>query len=153
MLEIRVATDADFNLLTNMYLEEVENHTERAKTFAKDLIHHFRTLLAFQDGKLAGSITWDIRGGYDDGVIELISIGVNKSFQRQGIAQQLVQTLIDEATGVYEGQGYTLRVIILFMEKENEIARKFYWKQGFSEVATLPGLYPHDDGVIWIRHL
>ena len=153
MIEIKRATDADFNLLVDMFLEEVEKHTERANTFADDLIHHFKTLLALQDGKLTGSLTWDTRGGYDDGVVELISIGVNKAFQRHGIARQLLQAFIDEATEFYESRGYNLRAIILFMERKNETARKFYISQGFSEVATLPELYPHDDGVIWLRHL
>jgi len=153
MLEIRTATDRDFNLLREMYLEEVENHVERAETFANDLIHHFKTMLALQDDKLAGTLTWDARGGYDDGVVELVSIGVNKSFQRKGIATQLVNELIDKASGFYKHRGYILRVIILFMERQNDVARKFYSSLAFNEEATIPGLYPHDDGVIWTRHL
>ena len=153
MLEIRKATDADFSLLREMFLEEVENHIERAKTFADDLIHRFKTILALQEDRLVGSITWDTRGGYDDGVVELVSIGVNSSFQRQGIATKLVHTFIDEASEFYRSRGYDLKVILLFMERQNEVARKFYSSLGFYEEATLLKLYPHDDGVIWTRHL
>lgn len=153
MFEIRVATDADFNLLRNMYLEEVEDHAERATTFAEDLIHHFKTMLALQDENLVGSLSWDTRGGYDDGVIELVSIGINENFKRQGIATKLVKSFIAEATEFYSSRGYCLRVIILFMERQNEVARKFYANLGFIEEAVLSKLYPHDDGVIWTRHI
>ncbi|MBN2228746.1 MAG: GNAT family N-acetyltransferase [Candidatus Thorarchaeota archaeon] len=153
MLEIRNATSADQKLLEDMYLTEVEEHKERAATFASDLIHHFKTMLALQDNELCGTLTWDTRGGYDDGVVELVSIGVNKAYQRQKIATRLVDTFVKEASKFYSDRGYDLRVIILFMEKQNEIARKFYKENGFTESAIIPHLYPHDDGVIWTKHL
>ncbi|TFG27594.1 GNAT family N-acetyltransferase [Candidatus Thorarchaeota archaeon] len=153
MLEIRAAVDTDFNLLRNMYLEEVENHVERAIKFAEDLIHRFKTILALQDNKLVGSLCWDTRGGYDDGVIELVTIGVNNAYKKQGIATKMVKSLIDEASEYYASRGYNLRVIILFMEKQNDVAGKFYTNLGFSEEAIIKKLYPHDDGVIWTRHL
>ena len=153
MIEIRSATDADFNLLRKMYLEEVEDHADRATTFADDLIHHFKTILALQDNRLVGSLSWDTRGGLDDGVVELISIGVNEAVKRQGIATELVKSFIDTSLEFYSAHGYQLRVILLFMEKQNEVARKFYHHLGFSEVSVISNLYPHDDGVIWVRHL
>jgi GNAT superfamily N-acetyltransferase len=153
MFEIKEASSEDKALLENMFLEEVEDHAERAKTFAEDLINHFKTMLALGDGELFGTLTWDTRGGYDDGVVELIGLGVNKKFQRQGVARRLVNYFIQEASKFYSNRGYTLRVIILFMEGENEVARKFYSNLGFTEAARIPKLYPHDDGVIWTKHI
>ncbi len=153
MIEIRPATEADRNLLKTMYLSEVENNVGRAVTFAEDLINHFKTLLALKNSKLCGTLTWDTRGGYDDGVVELVGLGVNREFQRQGIASRLIDIMIEEATRFYSERSYALRVIILFMEGKNEDARKFYSQIGFTEVARIPNLYPHDDGVIWTRNL
>ena len=153
MFEIKKATDADKALLENMFLEEVEDHKERARTFAEDLINHFKTMLALEDGELCGTLTWDTRGGYDDGVVELIGLGVNKKFQRQGVARRLVSYFIQETSNYYSNQGYSLRVILLFMEGENEVARKFYSNLGFTEAARIPKLYPHDDGIIWTKHI
>lgn len=153
MLEIRSAKEADMEVVRNMYLEEVEAHAERAKNFAEDLIHRFKTMLALEGERLVGTLSWDTRGGYDDGVIELVSIGVINTFKRRGIATKLIESLIDKASEFYTSRGYRLRVILLFMERKNEVARKFYKKLGFSEVSKVPGLYPQDDGVIWIRHL
>lgn len=153
MLEIKNATQEDLPLLKHMYLIEVEEHDERAQTFADELINHFKTMLAIKDGKLYGTVTWDVRGGLDDGVVEMISIGVNSAYQRQKVATRLVESMAREATQYYSGKGYELRVIMLFMEKQNEVARKFYASMGFEEAATITALYPHDDGSIWIRHL
>ena len=151
MIEIRQATDVDREVLRTMYLSEVENHVERASSFAEQLINRFKTMLALQNNQLCGTLTWDTRGGYDDGVVELVGLGVNKNYQRKGIATKLVEKMIQEASLFYSEQGYTLRVIILFMERQNENARKFYSQTGFIEVARIPRLYPHDDGVIWTR--
>jgi ribosomal protein S18 acetylase RimI-like enzyme len=153
MFEIKEATSKDKALLENMYLEEVEEHAGRAETFAEDLINHFKTMLALEDGKLCGTLTWDTRGGYDDGVVELIGLGVNKKFQRQGVARRLVNYFIEIASKFYSVRGYSLRVILLFMEGSNEVARKFYSNLGFTEDARILELYPHDDGVIWTKHL
>lgn len=153
MFEIKEALGDDKALLEKMYLEEVEDHPDRAKTFAEDLINHFKTMLALEDGELCGTLTWDTRGGYDDGVVELIGLGVNKKFQRQGVARRLVNHFTQKASDFYSNRGYSLRVIILFMEGENEVARKFYSNLGFTEVARLPDLYPNDDGVIWTKHI
>ena len=153
MLEIRNATQEDVPLLKQMYLNEVEEHEERAQTFADQLVKQYRTMLAIKDNNLCGTVSWDIRGGLDDGVVELVSIGVNSEYQRQNVATSLVESMTREATQYYSEKGYSLRVIMLFMEKKNEIARKFYTSMGFKEAAVITGLYPHDDGSIWTLHL
>ncbi|MBE0527570.1 MAG: GNAT family N-acetyltransferase [Candidatus Thorarchaeota archaeon] len=153
MFAIKEASGEDKALLENMYLEEVEDHAERAETFAEDLINHFKTMIALEDGELCGTLTWDTRGGLDDGVVELIGLGVNKKFQRQGVAKKLVNYFIQETSKFYADKGYSLRVILLFMEGNNEVARKFYSNLGFTEDSRIPKLYPHDDGVIWTKHI
>ena len=42
---IRNATEKDVDLLVKMYLDEVENHQQRAQQFAKDLIYRFKTII------------------------------------------------------------------------------------------------------------
>ncbi len=69
MFEIKQTTSADKALLESMYLEEVEYHTERTRKFAEDLVNRFKTMITLQDNQLCGTLTWDTRGGYDDGVI------------------------------------------------------------------------------------
>ena len=153
MLEIRNANPEDLEILKRMYLTEVENHPERAESFADILINQYKTLLAIKDNALCGTVSWDSRGGLDDGVVELSSIGVNEDCQRQGIATELVKSMIQEATRYFSHRGYNLRVVLLFMERQNVGAEKFYSSIGFKESATIEDLYPHDDGSIWTLHL
>ena len=133
MLEIRNATPEDLEILKRMYLTEVENHEERAESFSDILINQYKPLLAIKDSDLCGTVSWDSRGGLDDGVVELLSIGVNEDFQRQGIATKLVNSIIQEETRYF--------------------SEKFYSSIGFKESATIKDLYPHDDGSIWTLHL
>ena len=153
MPEIRKAIQTDRNLLEKMYLEDIENHQERAKAFADDLILKFKTILGFVDSELAGSLSWDTRGGLDDGVVEITGLGVNLAFRRKGVASALMKALIKDAASFYEENGYNLRVLYLFMEHGNDDGRSFYKSLGFEEVAKLPSFYPRDNGVIWLRYL
>jgi ribosomal protein S18 acetylase RimI-like enzyme len=153
MIDIRTAASTDIPLLENMYRKEIEDHAERAQRFAEDLVLRYKTLLAIQDNAVCGTVTWESRGGLDDGVAEMIGLGVNEGFKRQGIASKLVDAMVGEISQYFSSRGYSLRVILLFMEKTNETARKFYSASRFKEVATIPSLYPQDDASIWTRHL
>jgi ribosomal protein S18 acetylase RimI-like enzyme len=153
MINIRTATSTDIPLLESMYRMEIEDHPERAQRFAEELVLRYKTLLAISDNAVCGTISWEPRGGLDDGVAELVGLGVNEGFKRQGIASKLVELMIEEASQFFSSLGYSVRVILLFMEKTNETARKFYLANRFKEVANIPFLYPQDDASIWTRHL
>ena len=153
MIDIRTATSADIPLLENMYRKEIEDHVERSQKFAEDLVLRYKTLLAIKEEAVCGTVTWEVRGGLDDGVVEMIGLGVNEAFKRQGIATSLVDAMIQDAKQFYSSSGYSLRVVLLIMEHSNETARKFYSVNKFKEVASIPSLYPQDDASIWTRHL
>ena len=150
---IRNSTEKDIDIVVKMYLDEVENHKQRAQQFAKDLIYRFKTIICVCDKSILGTITWDTRGGLDDGVIELVGLGTSSDFKRQGIARELVLSLINEATKYFSNAGYKLRVIYLFMGKSNNIAELFYNHMGFRKVSEIPSFYPNDDAIIWVKHL
>ncbi|MFW9789398.1 MAG: GNAT family N-acetyltransferase [Candidatus Thorarchaeota archaeon] len=153
MIEYRPVTTDDQSLLENMYRKEIEDHSERAKRFAKDLVHRFNTIIAISEDEVCGTVAWEPRGGLDDGVVEMTGLGVIESHKRRGIASKLVNAMLVDAAHFFAMEGYDLRVVILFMEKMNEIARRFYSANKFKEVAVIPSLYPDDDAAIWTRHL
>ncbi|MFX1356356.1 MAG: GNAT family N-acetyltransferase [Promethearchaeota archaeon] len=149
---IRNVCEEDMELLINMYLNDVENHTERAIQFARDLIYRFKTIVCIGGEKILGCITWDTRGGLNDGVGEIVALGITPKFQRQGIARELLLTLINQAKIYFSEAGYKLRVLYLFMERNNKIAHKFYEFMGFREISEIPAFYPHDDAIFWIKY-
>ena len=149
---IRNATEKDMDIVVKMYLEEVENHQRRAQQFAKDLIYRFKTIICVSNKNILGTITWDTRGGLDDGVIELVGLGTSSNFKRQGIARDLVLSLINEVKKYFSKAGYKLRVIYLFMEKSNNMGELFYNHMGFRKVSDIPSFYPNNDAVMWIKY-
>jgi ribosomal protein S18 acetylase RimI-like enzyme len=150
---IRDTHEEDFPLLIDLYLNEVENHVERARQFANNLIFRMKTIVCVDPEKIIGTISWEKRGGLEDGVVEITALGVSKNQQRKGIATQLMDHLIGEAQAFYHKEGYKLRILYLFMEKNNTRGCYFYGKSGFQQVCILKGFFPQDDAMIWIRYM
>jgi GNAT superfamily N-acetyltransferase len=149
---IRQAKQEDREVLEEMFRTEILDDPQMAMQFAVDTLASGVTLLALEEHVLCGTLSWTRRWGYEDGVVELTALGVVEQYRRKGVASALLNRLIDDARDMFEEEKEQLRVIIIFMERGNEVAREFYAKHGFSETATIPSLYPHDDGVLWIRH-
>lgn len=153
MPEFRSAQEDDHAILAKMYLDEIEQSGERADRFADDLIHKMNTILCFENSIVCGTVSWSVRGGKEDGVVEIVSLGVNKDHRRKGFATALMREAIDDAQDFLSETGSRLRTIFLFMESSNEIARAFYEALHFREVVTIPSFYPHDGASIFVRML
>ena len=151
MFEIRDAIETDRASLVQMYLQDVEKDEKRARAFADDLLNRMNTIVCVQEGRVIGSLSWDIRGGVEDGVIELVSMGVTEEHRRRGIGRALVETMKESATECLAAEGQRFRFIYLFMEKGNQTARRFYRSMGFREVCTIPSMYPDDDACVWTQ--
>ena len=149
----RKVSEKDRDLLETMYVSDVEKNQKRAEQFANDLIFRLRTIICISGDKVLGTVSWDRRGGTDDGVIELLALGVSNNHRRKGIAKELILTLINEAKRFFSKEGYKLRIIYLFMEKSNEIAQNFYKYMDFHKVTEIKGFLPQDDGVMWIKYI
>ena len=78
MFEIREAIETDRASLVQMYLHNVEKDEKRAGAFADALLNRMNTIICVQESHVIGSLSWDIRGGVEDGVIELVSMGVTE---------------------------------------------------------------------------
>ena len=151
VFEIRDAIETDRASLVQMYLQDVEKDEKRAGAFADALLNRMNTIVCVQDTRVIGSLSWDIRGGVEDGVIELVSMGVTEEHRRRGIGRALVEAMKESATERFAAEGQRFRLIYLFMEKTNQTARRFYRSMGFREVCTIPSMYPHDDACVWTQ--
>ena len=151
MFEIREAIETHRASLVQMYLQDVEKDEKKAGAFADALLNRMNTIVYVQENRVIGSLSWDIRGGVEDGVIELVSMGVTEEHRRRGIGRALVEAMRESATERFAAEGQRLRFIYLFMEKANQTARRFYRSMGFREVCTIPAMYPHDDAHVWTQ--
>lgn len=134
-----------------MFRTEILDDAQIASQFAKDTLATGITLLALEQDVLHGTLSWSRRWGYEDGVVELTGLGVVEQYRQKGVASALLSQMIHDAQEMFQDHEEQLRVIMIFMEKGNDVARRFYAKHGFSEEAAIRGLYPHDDGVILVR--
>jgi ribosomal protein S18 acetylase RimI-like enzyme len=153
MQKLRTATKDDIGPIADMYIEDVEDNRVRATEFAKDLVERFHTILCLDDKKLCGSISWETRGGLDDGVAEVVGMGVRSTYRRKGIGTKLIGETIKQLRASFLAAGSRLRILYLFMERSNEIARAFYQRLGFVESAMIPGMYPHEDAAVLVLRL
>jgi ribosomal protein S18 acetylase RimI-like enzyme len=149
---IKIIEKEDELLLKEMYLRDIEEDHDKASRFAHSLIYKQKTIACTHRNQVIGTISWDVRGGVEDGVIELTALGISPSFHRRGIGRELTLSLIREAKALFIKFGHKLRVIYLFMERNNEVGRKFYQSLGFREIFTIPSYLPHDDAVFWIKY-
>jgi len=150
MQKLRRATQEDIGHIATMYTEDIENNKARAMEFARDLVERFHTILCLDGEKLCGSISWETRGGLDDGVAEIVGLGVRPTYRRKGIATKLVRETIKQLHQLFAAAGSHLRLAYLFMERDNGSARMFYTKLGFEETATIPRMYPHGDAAVFV---
>ncbi len=153
MILLRKAIESDFDLLKEMYVRDVMPDDELAGAFAHDLLSQMETILCFYDDNLCGTISWAIRGGMDDGIIEIIGLGVTERYKRKGIATRLVNQVFVDSKEKFSSKKHKLRLAFLFMEESNEVARQFYLKQGFQEAAMISEFYPSDGASIFIKKL
>lgn len=74
------------------------------------------------------------------GEAHVLNLCVGEAARGQGVAGQLLETLIAQAT--HE------RAYLLFLEvrRSNKTARRLYVRYGFEQIATRPGYYPAADG-------
>ncbi|WEV66519.1 MULTISPECIES: GNAT family N-acetyltransferase [unclassified Bifidobacterium] len=74
-----------------------------------------------------------------DGQAEIMTIGVAKRFQRQGIAGNLLDGLIDYA------RSCKVRRIKLEVRVDNEPAKRLYHNRGFNDIGLLRHYYQPED--------
>lgn len=112
-------------------LESIAKETENPVAIYK---------VAEEAGKIIGfGGMWQVM---DEG--EIINIAVQKTYQKQGIGQMILEQLIEEA------KSRKIVMIHLEVRKSNETAQHLYQKLGFSSIATRKAYYhePTEDAII-----
>ena len=153
MPTFELASEKYRDSIIEMYIHDIEDNQNSARKFADDLIQRFKTILCIANDEIIGTISWEVRGGLEDGIVELVAMGVKSIHRRRGIGLNLFTKMLDSAKALFSESHLKLRIVYLFMEYQNQTARKFYESLGFTEDSRLSKFYPSDDASIWILRL
>jgi [ribosomal protein S18]-alanine N-acetyltransferase len=143
-ITIRSATLTDLPLILAVEQQAASAAHWPAEEYEK-LVKTGVVLVAEQAGQLCGFICANIVAGE----WEIENLVVERRWLRQGIADRLMRTLIEQAE-----KGAASR-ILLEVRESNLSARKLYQKYGFRELGRRPEYYsqPLEDATLYARSL
>ena len=101
--------------------------------------HHF--IIALERAKVVGIVSWLMHGLPKHQLAELDRIAVLPAYRGKGVAKQLFDSLIKDASAHYKKQKSKLRKLYLLTHEDNIRAHRFYEKLGFSHETTLKDHY------------
>jgi ribosomal protein S18 acetylase RimI-like enzyme len=141
-IDIRSATKSDLKSLIDIFRnQDLKTSEEESRWFVNCYFDYHHIVVAEIDSRVRGACAWRIEGERYSGLGWIENIWVEEGFRRKGLAEKLLRRSIDDMTGFFEGQGFTLRKVVLTTQVERASARKLYEKIGFRVAAKLDGLY------------
>lgn len=122
----------------------IKDLEEGKKAFLSERLKGHNYIVAEDNGIIIGLTTWLTHGLPKHGLAELDRIAVLPEFQGKGVAKKLFKKLVDESGEFYKKNKSRLRKLYLLTHDNNERAKKFYEKIGFTHETTLKKHY-YDD--------
>lgn len=110
----------------------------------------FQTIRAVHNDKTIGIARWHARPGEGDGVAQLLDLNVTPERMRQGIGDQLFQSVLKQAALYYKRRKSRLRRIWVMVDQTTQMnARAFLNDHGFHHVASMKNLLSDQDALIY----
>lgn len=145
-MEIRKATldDADqiASVLVSFY--NMDDAKEAKETFILEVKKNHHYIVAEEDGKIIGLVTWIMHGLPKHMLAELDRIVMLPESRGKGVGKKLFDALIEDANFVYKKHGFKLRKLYVLTHADNKYAQEFYKKIGFKHETTLKDHYYKD---------
>ena len=140
---LREASYDDKEQIAEVLLDfyNMNDHDEAIKSFTTELEKDFHYLVAEEDGKIIGLVTWLMHGLPKHGLFELDRICILSDARGKGVGRKLVDKLILDARKWYDKEGESIRKLYLLTHEDNKNAHVFYEKVGFVHDATLKDHY------------
>jgi len=117
---------------------------EGIDVFKNEVAKKYNYIVAVNDDKIVGLVTWQMHGLPKHGLCELDRIAVLTEYRGKGLAQKLFKALIKESNEEYKKHGFTLRKLYILTHADNKRAQAFYEKMGLRHEATLKSHYYKD---------
>jgi len=140
---LREASYDDKEQIAEVLLDfyNMNDYDEAIKSFTTELEKDFHYLVAEEDGKIIGLVTWLMHGLPKHGLFELDRICILSDARGKGVGRKLVDKLILDARKWYDKEGESIRKLYLLTHEDNKNAHVFYEKVGFAHDATLKDHY------------
>jgi ribosomal protein S18 acetylase RimI-like enzyme len=142
-IKIRKPLQNDVDEIAHVLLDfyNIEDHQEAKKVFIDEQKKDFHYLLAVEDDKVLGLVTWINHGLPKHGLFELDRICIMTNARGRGIGKKLVTALIDDAQNWFKKRNGEARKLYLLTHEDNNNAHIFYEKVGFIHETTLKSHY------------
>ena len=127
------------NVLIKSY--SIKSEKEAIGIYKTELRKLHNYIVADDNGKIAGIVTWLIHGLPRHQLAELDRIAVLPEYMGKGVAQNLFKALIKDSKAFYKKNNTNLRKLYLLTHADNKRAHKFYEKIGFKHETTLKQHY------------
>ena len=127
------------NILIKSY--NIKSEKEAIGIYKTELRKLHNYIVAEDNGKITGIVTWLIHGLPRHQLAELDRIAVLPEYMGKGVAQNLFKALIKDSKTFYKKNNTNLRKLYLLTHADNKRAHKFYEKIGFKHETTLKQHY------------
>ena len=140
---IRKAKNTDASEIAAVLLDfyNMDDAAEAVHSFESEKNKDYNYIVALENEKIIGLITWLIHGLPKHGLFELDRICLLSESRGKGVGKKLVDALINDARTWFADQGSRIRKLYLLTHEDNTSAHIFYEKVGFTHETTLTGHY------------
>lgn len=145
-MRIRKAAIKDAKGIANVLVQSynIKDLKEGINTFKNEIKRQHHYIVAEENGKITGIVTWLMHGLPKHQLCELDRIAVLPEYRGKGIAKELFNVLVKDAKKFYKENKSRLRKLYLMTHADNIRAHKFYEKLGFKHETTLKQHYYKD---------
>ena len=143
---LKEATSEDEIQVANVLLDfyNMDNHDEAVNTFLSEIEKDFHYIVAIENGKIIGLVTWLMHGLPKHGLFELDRICILSTSRGKGVGAKLVDKLVEDASKWYKKNSGEIRKLYILTHEDNTKAHSFYEKIGFYHEVTLKDHYYKD---------
>jgi len=140
---IKEATHNDKSQIAEVLLDfyNMSDLNEAINAFLSELEKDFHYIVAVENGKIIGLVTWLMHGLPKHGLFELDRICILSASRGKGVGIMLVDRLVDDARKWYNKLDEDIRKLYLLTHEDNKNAHAFYEKIGFEHETTLKDHY------------